>query len=307
MYNNTLKERFLDFRLETDPEDIVSNWRVVFTKTEKYEKILEKDVSNFTFQEIIDMYKMWNVSSISSLSTRNSLLSTYAIWSIQQDLVTDGQNHFAEIDYNILQQQCLNVSGFKGSIVTKEEIYRWIEQLSSARDKFIILSIYEFGKGKNFNIQTMSRITDVTEEGLIFEGETYKISFKLREIIKECKQEKSFTSLNAKVEREIKLVDNGYIYKLNPNVFVDNEKTRGRNVYTRLARILKWLGTNRTVSANTIMYSGMIHWINEHAEKLGITGEDYVKNYFEEVSKQYGYDAKRKFAFLYRFNEFLVK
>ena len=298
MYNKEIKMRYF----EGKDEATRINTETLFNKTEPYEKALNKDVGNFTFAEIVDMYKTWNTESVASLLSRNSWLSAYTIWIIQQDLSIDGQNHAAEIDSEILKKHCVNQIGLRESIFSREQIYQWLNEIDSARDQFIILSLFEAGKGIDYNLQSTVRPEDVTEEGLHFEHRIIQISDRLRRIIRECKEEEEL-----KGARTIKLIDNGYIYKLNPNVVEPNKPARGRSIYTRLMKILDILGIKDIVSTNSIVQSGMIDWVNRRAVDLGITGEEYVKKHFSEMENQYGYQERRKNIFLLRFEEFLVK
>lgn len=304
MYNEETKKRFLE---DGKDEGLNRNIESIFNKVEPYEERLNKDVSNFTFSEIIDMYKTWNVKSLASLMSRNSWLSLYTIWIIQQDLSVDGQNHYAEIDGKILKEHCINRIGLCESIISQDQVYEWLRKLGSSRDQFIILSVFEAGKGIDFNLQATTKPEDVTEEGLHFENRIIKISNRLRGIIEECKKEQCFAPLDGKREKETILIDNGYIYKLNPNASELDQPARGRNVYSRLKKILKWLDVNDIVSTNSLVYSGMIHWVNSRATELGISGEEYVRKYASELENQYGYMERRKNIFLTRFSEFLVK
>ena len=75
-YNTDLKIQYIE---EKSKEVIIPNnyLECQFNKTNKLESELDKDLSNFTVYEIIEYYKMLNVSSLDTLFPMNSQFSMY--------------------------------------------------------------------------------------------------------------------------------------------------------------------------------------------------------------------------------------
>ena len=82
-----------------------------FTIKEKiygnHEEKLNKDLCMFTFVDISNMYKLWNISSANTLSTINTVFISYTTFCINRGLVRDCQNHFQEFKRDELNA-CLN-------------------------------------------------------------------------------------------------------------------------------------------------------------------------------------------------------
>ena len=83
MYNKEHKERFIAER------DNKSYLECQFKKVSFMEFELNKDVSNFTFYEIIEYYKLLNTCSLEYLRVLNSQFSLYTQWCLQQNLVNE--------------------------------------------------------------------------------------------------------------------------------------------------------------------------------------------------------------------------
>ena len=96
MFNAEYKERFI---IEKNNESIIPKGYLEhqFKRVAEMENKLNKDVSNFTYYDIIEYYKMLNTHSIEYLAVLNSQFSLYTQWCLQQNLVNDGQNHFLEM------------------------------------------------------------------------------------------------------------------------------------------------------------------------------------------------------------------
>ena len=95
MYNDTIKTRYIQEKSSTTnmPNGYLAR---MFNKTDSFESKLDKDISNFTVYEIEDLYKTLNIKSVEYLTVLHSHLSLYTQWCMQQNLVLDCQNHFAE-------------------------------------------------------------------------------------------------------------------------------------------------------------------------------------------------------------------
>ena len=101
MYNEELKLRY---KTEKEMTTVVPNNAIGldFKKTSSFEEQLNKDAYDFTVYEILNMYKTWNSKSIDTLYVINNRLSQYTQWALEQNLVADSQNHYLEINRDML-------------------------------------------------------------------------------------------------------------------------------------------------------------------------------------------------------------
>ena len=295
MYNAEYKERFI---IEKNNESIISKGYLEcqFKKVSSMENKLNKDVSNFTYYEIIEFYKLLNTHSIEYLRVLNSHLSSYTQWCLQQNLVVDGQNHFLEMrieDYD----SCINKVLFNLKVIPKNTILEWVDDLENPRDKFILLGLFEGIKGNDYCELANLRSEDVNGNILtLCTGRTIEISDKLKYIIEECIEEKTYYSLSGDRKKTMPLIDRGFIIKDYPNTKDDvSEFQRGRQIYNSIQRIMQFTGVYPKVSANQIFESGKLDMIKTQAEKYGMNCIEYLySDNIKEVEKKYNCTILKK-------------
>lgn len=142
-YNSKQKERYLASR-ENEYQKIRNIAKVFFSASKKSEEMLDKDCSNFTVREILDMYSAYASRSWEHLLNFNSQLKIYTSWCLKEQLVKDNQNHYAEIDKDELYQ-CLNL-GLKDELfITRKELEKNIklDNPVNVSDQFLCLAIFE--------------------------------------------------------------------------------------------------------------------------------------------------------------------
>ena len=288
MYNAEYKERFISDR---EAEAILSKGYLEcqFEKVSSMEERLEKDVSNFTFYEIIEYYKLINTHSMNVLQVLNSQFSLYTQWCLQNNLVNDGQNHFLEMrleDYD----KCVNKVLFNLKVVDKNTVLNWVGQLQNPRDQFILLGLFEGIKGKDFCELANLKPEDVNGNIVkLCTGRTIEISNKLKHIIEECVEEVVYYSATGDRKKTMPLMNRGYVMKDYPNT-KDNvsDFQRGRQVYNSTQRIMQYIGVYPSVSANQIYESGKLDMIKTQAAKYGINCTDYIySEHINEVKEKY--------------------
>ena len=288
MFNAEQKKRFMieKYNESIMPKGYLENQ---FEKISSMENKLNKDISNFTFYEIIEYYKLLNTSSVEVLKVLNSNFSIYTQWCLQQNLVNDGQNHFQEMridDYD----RCINKALFDLTIIPKETIIDWVDELQNPRDKFILLGLFEGIKGKNFSELGSLRPVDVNGNTLkLCTGRTIQISDKLKYIIDDCVSETNYYSTTGKEVKRMPLIDRGYIIKDYPNTKEDvSEFQRGRQIYNSIQRIMQYLEVYPSVTANNVFESGKLDMIKIRANELGVNCIDYIySEHIKEVKEKY--------------------
>ena len=176
-YNEELKKRYVNEKEKT--LSVSSNYiDVQFRKAAEMEYEFNKDLSNWTVYEIIEYYKILNMTSFESLLCLNSTLSLYTQFCIENNLVRDNQNHYLECTKEVLLG-CLNKAIISKKIVERETVLKWVDELPNPKDKFILLSLFEYGKSKDFKDIVYAKPQDVIENKLKLSDRTVVISSKL--------------------------------------------------------------------------------------------------------------------------------
>ena len=124
MYNALIKQDYINQYTGITGNNTFQN---LFSSTEVYEIMWNKDVCNFVRDEIIEYLRSIGATSVSTLATKVSLLRNYTYWCCENQFTKDGINHFNEIlpdDY----YDCVNKKEAT-TIMTEEEIIEVLDQL----------------------------------------------------------------------------------------------------------------------------------------------------------------------------------
>lgn len=287
MYNSEIKERYLEEK-KFESHDNSMNTRVQFIRCAEKEFELGKDVSNWTLYEIKEYYKLMNVSSNYTLKNINSRFSMYTQFCLSNNLVVDNQNHYLEFDDDMIMD-CLNKSLINKRILDKETVYRLIDELPNARDQFILLSYFEFGRSKDNVDVVNARPEDVDGNTLKLPTREVEISDKMIAVINDCMEEEKYFSITGKEKKSVLLEDNGYIVKNYPNQKSNSAFQRGRNVYMACKRAFEYLGVP-WLNANAFMESGKICMVKKRSEELGVSPKEYIySDHKLELENQYDF------------------
>lgn len=308
MFNEEIKRRYIE---EKEANTKLDKFALTskFAKIEAMEKELDKDCCNFTSYEIGTFYKTLNAKSLEVLTMYNSVYKLYTQWCIKQNLVEDNQNHYSEMNREVLSS-CISSLKMEMSIFTRKQLMDYIRILPNERDRFLMMGVFEFGKTDDFRDVATLRNTDVEGQIIHLTNRDVNISSELARVIAECEKEKIYHCFgNGKKQKELELHcydDRVFKYTVTSSVEKPSNKLLGRRIYQNFAKLLKYLGIEGTVRISDIMYSGQIDMVNRRAKELGMSGKAYVSSpYMDEVRTQYDNNIVRS-TFLRKFEQFLI-
>lgn len=304
MYNETLKKRYI---LEKEREVIIDENYLdrLFNKVSKMEEEYQKDVRDFTVYQIKEFYKLLNTSSVDSLYVMNSQLSMYVQWCLSQNLVADNQNHFLEITAEDIKL-CINKAMFDKKVITKEMLYKLLNEMLNPRDKFVALGLFEGLKGQNYQELLELKPEDINGNiAKLCTNRTVTLSEKLCSIIQECIKEDTYYCYGATM-RQMPLIDRGCVFKHYPNVSESVSSFQaGRNMYQAFQRMINHTGMPPFVTTNNIFESGKLSMVKEKAKELGMTDVEYINSdYIREVDEQYNCRIIRT-QFILKYQDYL--
>ena len=306
MYNQELKERYWKEKV-TYTTTAPYHFSALFKRTEPFETELDKDISNFSTYEIINMYKTLSISSINTIANMNSSLSLYTQWCIQENLVADFQNHFLEIDREMMGT-FINKIAMDNKVVSRQTVLGWCGNLPNPSDSFILLALFEGAKGAGYQEITKATINDFDDNTLtLYTGRKIKVSDELIEYAKESNETLIYYSMTKAMEHTSPLVENGRIIKDYPSVRKEEtQQSARRRTMSKLTRAFEYLGINNWMTGTDIRMSGMIYLINLRSKELGITGREYIYGIgIEEIKQQYDYKIIPS-MFMDKYSEYLV-
>lgn len=216
----------------------------VFRKTESMEIELGKDISAFTMEQIVAFYKSLFFSSLDSLIVMHGKLSRYASYMLRRNLLPDNQNHFEEIDYEILNS-CINIGVVKQKVITREKLLEDTDNLLNPGDKFLCLGFFEGICGKAYIDFAELKMEDFDgNEVHLASNRTLIVSDLLVELAKQTNEEMTYYMFshteNPGSIRERKFDENDeHILKRKYNSSPEegSESRSRQRIYHQLARI----------------------------------------------------------------------
>lgn len=281
MINNEYKQSYIKNRNE---QKVFSEHflKKTFEKAGEYEDEYGKDLCNFTKEQILDMYKSFNINSLEGLLNVNSQFSIYTRQCIADNMVIDGQNHYDEIGSDQIIN-CINKNLLNQKLITREQLLQWISTLNNSSDAFIIMSLFEGLGGKNYREITRLQIKDFDKEkSMVYtcgvdernESRVLPVSQNLIGLAEETNE----TLIYRAEKRNYPLVENGRIIKdfAQTRATVDNEYHNGRKIYKRIKKILNQVTGSSTINGNDISVSGQMHCILERCNELKINPDQYI-------------------------------
>ena len=272
MYNEELKQEYINYKLNENRNFTLISTRI-FKKSENKENILNKDISNFTITEIIDLYKSFCSTSYESLNVITSAYKGYTDWCIEQGYVEDNQNHFKELTTDLINN-CINYAVKNSSIFTREEIYHIVDDLRNSSDAALVLCLFEGICGKEMCELVNLKPTDFNQDGTVSlcTGRKIKVSAKLKSLCIDSSEEYIYISNVT----PMKLAEDC------PNVFKPDARTprneiNRKGLYNKLAKIKQYLSIP-TLTNNMLLESGRIEMINRMLEEDPQLTVSYIAN-----------------------------
>ena len=327
MFNESIKNEFINFRLENNDTpfapNYLNNW---FEKAEEFEEKFNKDLCNFTKDELMDFYKSVGSSSYLTLRAFNYQMMQYFDWCKEKGLTSKDVSSFEEISKEELDF-CVATEKKEASLITREELENWCDyDIQNSRDQFIMLCLFEGLKGKNYseiiNLSRRDLSIKVDENGKktyfaeVGDNPSRKIpvSEKLYYTAISAYDTNDYVTFGT-VRKIFQLKANGSkIFKgfMNQNFEYTSDFQKGRVLASIVKRNVESLslstGRNHfeSVTPSSIRLSGMVHFIKTRSAELGITPTEYISQeaYRDEINYQYGSKVSKVY-FEARAKEFL--
>lgn len=156
MYNQSIKEEYLVSKSKSI-QYILSN---IFVKSEIYEETKEKDICNFTENEILEFLTGFASISLNTIASYTSLLRSYTQWCCDNNINGNYINHFNMITLKMMNN-CINKIVENEKIISFEELHKVMKDIVNVCDKALIYSIFYGICGKDCVELTEIRSNDI--------------------------------------------------------------------------------------------------------------------------------------------------
>lgn len=257
-YNEQIKHRFLNF-VNPDPESASYKiYAAALSRAKGLEETYHKDLYNFNLDEIEQLMKYFNCSTVVSAHTRLNNIQNYISWAIREGYTDSNIN---PLDGIVSNAYCKKIVGdVTRVLITEDEMFDIINRLRNFQDQAIIYALFEGVAGKELSELTNLTLGDVNKEQLSVqlrgtEGERV-IHFHddrlINILIKACTEstywinngERDETSRSRKLrgDGEIEILNNTHVVKHLRGNHSDDTPVQRHTILRRLADIKDFLG-----------------------------------------------------------------
>lgn len=289
MYQNEMKEGFIKDYMRARVVAQTSLYSL-FRKTQPYEETLNKDCSQFTVDDITQMYKEFAARSYYVLLNYNVILKAYCAWR---------QYHYKDVPFIAYDEITTDmaralVPDDAKKVLSREEVLEIEDQLYNWSDKAIVELLFEGVSGKN-----MEDIYAVSQECihnnmLVVNGKRFPMTDRLRELLPKAFAETEIMSYGDTM-RVAKVIGSGRIYKERANARgVDTEDAKFRFFYRKIQLFRDYLGIPGLTMKN-LQAAGIVYHLRTGMETSGLSLKAYLLT--EEgtaLMEQYGYFSEHR-------------
>ena len=281
MFNKAQKETFIKEYLRSKVIAETSLY-AIFKKTEDFEERLNKDVSKFTRDEILDMLAKFKAKSINSLLNYTIVLKHYSRF-VFGAVGTNAYESIGKADVSDMVDKNANI------LLTREELDDVEVQLLNWVDKAIIELLWNGVAGKNMeDIYSVSE--DCVQGNILRVNEKeFPMTDRLRELLPKAFAETELMSYGNTM-RVIEVNGKGKIYKERPNARgIDTPDIRFRWVYRKIQIFRDYLNMPGLTMKN-IAASGLWHYLQLCIEKTKLDLRTFLRTKEgKELAMRYGF------------------
>ena len=281
MFNKAQKETFIKEYLRSKVIAETSLY-AIFKKTEDFEEKLNKDVSKFTRDEILDMLAKFKAKSINSLLNYTIVLKHYSRF-VFGAVGTNAYESIGKVDVSDMVDKNANI------LLTREELDDVEVQLLNWVDKAIIELLWNGVAGKNMeDIYSVSE--DCVQGNILRVNEKeFPMTDRLRELLPKAFAETELMSYGNTM-RVIEVNGKGKIYKERPNARgIDTPDIRFRWVYRKIQIFRDYLDMPGLTMKN-IAASGLWHYLQLCMEKTKLDLRTFLRTKEgKELAMRYGF------------------
>lgn len=290
MYQKEMKEGFCKDYLRSRIIQKTSLYGL-FRKIEPYEEELQKDISEFTKDEAISMYKQMKSRSVYTLMNNNVVLKAYYAWKKHYHGVSI-DSAFEGINIEDLKP-CVDKNASK--LLSREEITEIEEQLLNVTDAAILECLFQGIAGPSMRDITSldESMLDKENKCLVFsDGRVFNITENLCDLLDEAFKEEIYICYGETM-REKRLQGKGKLFKERDNSHAaDSDDRRFRAVYRKIMVIRDYVGV-KELTMKGIAASGFVYSLRNNLEETRLSLKEFLlTSKGEQLMSRYGYESE---------------
>lgn len=289
-YNETIKEKYIHFTENTSKT--ASSVKCCLKKVLKYEGKYNKDASDFSEEEILEMYVIIGFTNLAQMQNFNSQLSKYTDFCIKER--GEGQNFYKNITSEKMLKR-VDIKRLNNKVLTREEL------LDIIKDNFCTFKNYEekifaLGLFEGIREEDFTELYPEDLKGKVLKlrktGRVITISDELASLMRINKNTYNYIrDVGSKLHGSIEIIST---YDKNDRRIIKNrDHPKGKLTEWRIRHMVSKFQSNihPGMSAKNLNESGRINEINKfikNSEKI-VTYKELVKfNNSEKMVNKYG-------------------
>ncbi|SFU57602.1 phage lytic cycle repressor MrpR family protein [Butyrivibrio sp. INlla21] len=272
MYNEEFKRAYIQTVVKTGiNKTIEAAATQFFNQAAPVEEALQKDLSNFNITEILGLLKHFCTPSMETLMMGVSNFRRYTYYCIEQNMVSDGINHYEEVT-NEMYLECVNKSLAEDKIVSREGLLKQVHLLENPVEKFVLFAVFEGLGGVGCMDLVDIQLNQFKDNKVTLRsGRELSVPEELIDIARESADEYFYYPPNATSEKHerVRFKDEPGIIKSLYNVKdYSSDRRKAYNIVNKLRRISDREGTKAFLNGH-LVESGRIDLIKRTMKEQG--------------------------------------
>jgi len=290
MYNDEQKRKYINYRLLNHyKETTVELIEKIFIATEKHEINNQKDISEFSLNEVITLLKNSNWKSPKTLKTNSSSLRYYYEWCLKEGLVNN-TNPFSKKNINSTINSIIPKEKLNNKYFNKIEYLEMLDEIADVSNKFIAHAFYS---GLTFEELTHLKIGDLDFDSnkiQLTAGREFIVDELFKCLMIETNDQEQYFADGIEKESRSKsfnYAESDYVIK---SCGKNTLEPASQPYISSRMRIIKAQMDNEFISISTLYKNGMINYIKEQYSKRNI---DVKTAFLYQINgKLYTYDKE---------------
>lgn len=288
IFNRDVKERFLNEYEGEHKEPFIRIFKIACP----LEKQLNKDLYDFSIDEIKKVLQLSSPTSINASRQNGYYIKRYVSWGIVEGYRATTINPLDSVP--LLWYKQFVGSGIK-NIFSEEEVNDVVNNLNNYQDKVIVQAVFEGIYGPRYSELLNLKIGDIDEDNNTVrltneygEIRTIRVSEKCIEYLIKAYHEDKYLKNNGDVSDNIRapytdLIDTGYIVKISKTRNRDDGKADNFVILRRYSNIKNYFDLP-LFTAQNVYFSGMLKMAKDIYVKKGyLEDTDYLT-----IGEQFG-------------------
>ena len=251
-FNSEFKEKFFKKYKPTT----VASMRVFFGRVAILEKQFNKDLFDFSYEQLEELWKSLNSLTVRSLQNTISTVEQYISFAIKNKMVDNKINLASAFDTKEKLEKYVNKDA--ETVFSKKLIMSLCMEATNAQDGVIPALIFDGVSYKN----EYEELINLRKKDIDFENSTINLgnrvipmSSQTAILVRHALDVNEYYSVTGNQSRKYKIAESDYVLRGLRN----NHQAKWRNVNQRILKISE-LNDLEYLNATTVSYSGQIHY-----------------------------------------------